>query len=65
MEDRELLHEFVTNRSQTAFGELVARHLPVVYSAAMRMVRDSQLAEDVAQSVFTTLAQKADTIRPP
>ncbi len=65
MEDRELLHEFVRNRSQTAFGELVTRHLPVVYSAALRMVRDSQLAEEVAQSVFITLAQKANTIRPP
>lgn len=64
MEDRELLNEFVTRRSQGAFGELVERHLPVVYSAALRMVRDSQLAEEVAQTVFTTLAQKANTIRP-
>lgn len=65
MEDRELLNEFVTKRSQSAFGELVERHLPVVYSAALRMVRDSQLAEEVAQTVFTTLAQKAGSIRPP
>jgi RNA polymerase sigma factor (sigma-70 family) len=28
------------------------------------MVRDSHLAEEVAQSVFTTLAQKADSIHP-
>ena len=65
MEDRELLDEFVKARSQSAFRELVARHLPVVYSAAQRMVRDSHLAEEVAQSVFTTLAQKAESIRPP
>lgn len=65
MEDRELLNEFVTRRSQSAFGELVERHLPIVYSAALRMVRDSQLAEEVAQNVFTTLAQKANAIRPP
>lgn len=65
MEDRELLDEFVRRRSQTAFRELVERHLPVVYSAARRMVRDSQLAEEVAQLVFTTLAQKAAAIRPP
>jgi RNA polymerase sigma factor (sigma-70 family) len=65
MEDRELLDEFVKSRSQSAFSELVTRHLPVVYSAALRMVRDSHLAEEVAQSAFATLAQKADSIRPP
>src|SRR5882762_8387041 len=65
MEDRQLLDEFVKRGSQSAFRELVTRHLPVVYSAAQRMVRDSPLAEEVAQSVFTTLAQKADSIRPP
>jgi RNA polymerase sigma factor (sigma-70 family) len=65
MDDRELLDEFVKARSQSAFRELVERHLPVVYSAARRMVRDSHLAEEVAQSVFTTLVQKAESIRPP
>jgi len=65
MDDRELLDEFVKARSQSAFRELVERHLPVVYSAARRMVRDAHLAEEVAQSVFTTLAQKAESIRPP
>jgi hypothetical protein len=65
MDDRELLDAFVNSRSQAAFRELVDRHLPVVYSAARRLVRDAHLAEEVAQSVFTTLAQKADSIRPP
>lgn len=65
MDDRELLDAFVKEHSQSAFRELVERHLPVVYSAARRMVRDSHLAEEIAQSVFTTLAQKAQTIRPP
>src|SRR5689334_10377612 len=65
MDDRELLDAFVQSRSQSAFRELVERHLPVVYSAAQRMVRDSHLAEEVAQAVFTTLAQKAPSIRPP
>jgi RNA polymerase sigma factor (sigma-70 family) len=62
MDDRELLQEFVRNRSQDAFSELVGRHLPMVYSAARRMVRDSQLAEDIAQNVFTVLAQKASSL---
>jgi RNA polymerase sigma factor (sigma-70 family) len=65
MEDRELLDEFVRNRSQGAFQELVTRHLPVVYSAARRMVQDPHMAEEIAQAVFTTLARKAESIRPP
>src|SRR5258706_427775 len=65
MDDRELLDRFVKDHSQSAFRELVERHLPVVYSAARRMVRGAHLAEEVAQSVFTTLAQKAASIRPP
>src|SRR5436190_5049081 len=65
MDDHELLDEFVRDSSQHAFGELVQRHLPVVYSAALRMVRDSHLADEVAQSVFTALAQKAGNLRRP
>ena len=65
MDDRELLREYVERRSQDAFRKLVDRHLPMVYSAARRMVRDAHLAEDVAQSVFTTLAQKAESLGPP
>src|SRR3954468_21729968 len=65
MDDHELLDEFVRDSSQEAFGELVQRHLPVVYSAALRMVRDSHLADEVAQSVFTALAQKAGNLRRP
>src|SRR5258706_8115633 len=65
MDDRELLDRFVKDHSQGAFRALVERHLPVVYSAARRIVRDSHLAEEVAQTVFTTLAQKAASIHPP
>ena len=58
--DGELLRRYAETASEEAFGELVRRHLDLVYSAALRMVnRDAHLAQDVAQSVFTDLARKA------
>jgi RNA polymerase sigma factor (sigma-70 family) len=62
MDDHELLREYAQARSQSAFGELVGRHLAMVYSAACRMVGDAHLAEDVAQGVFAVLARKAATL---
>src|SRR5580698_3579863 len=59
-DDRQLLRRFAAERSEAAFGELVARHLPLVYSTAVRQAGgDEHLAKDVAQLVFTDLARKA------
>ena len=55
--DQELLREYIGRRSETAFTELVRRHLDLVHSAALRMVRDPHLAQDVTQAVFVALAQ--------
>jgi RNA polymerase sigma factor (sigma-70 family) len=57
--DQELLRDYIERRSETSFAEVVRRHLDFVYSAALRMLRDAHLAEDVTQAVFVALAQNA------
>jgi len=57
--DSQLLRAYAERRSEPAFTELVRRHVDFVYSAALRMVCDSHLAEDVTQAVFVALAKNA------
>ena len=61
--DLDLLREYARG-SEKAFATLVTRHLGLVYSAALRQVKSSQLAEDIAQSVFTDLARNAQQLKP-
>ena len=57
--DQQLLCDYAGSRSEAAFSELVRRYVDFVYSAALRMVGDAHLAEDVTQSAFAALAQNA------
>src|SRR5215831_2977961 len=63
MTDSELIEQYAKSKSEAAFTELVSRHLAWVYSVALRKVGQSQLAEEVAQSVFVLLARKAGSLR--
>src|SRR6185295_17546345 len=62
--DLDLLRAFIRDQSQDAFTALVQRHLNLVYCAGLRQVRSPQLAEEVAQSVFTDLARNAARLKP-
>ena len=57
--DLQLLARYNCDHAEDAFAEIVRRHLDLVYSAALRLVRSPQLAEEVAQSAFTDLARSA------
>ena len=50
VEDGELLRRYVEERSETAFGEFVQRHLGLVYAAALRRTDgDEPRAAEVAK----------------
>ena len=61
-DDMRLVREYAASQSERAFETLVGRHINLVYSAALRQVRDPHLAEEISQAVFVVLARKAHSL---
>ena len=49
MTDWQLIGEYVDNKSEAAFSDLVDKHMKLVYGVCRREVGDAQMAEDGPQ----------------
>lgn len=63
LDDEELMQR-LTYRDLTAYRTLYVRYSNLVYSAALRIVRDPHVAEDMVQEVFLRLWRKPDSYTP-
>jgi RNA polymerase sigma factor (sigma-70 family) len=63
-DDMALVQAYATEQSEAAFATIVARHVGLVHSAALRQLRDEHLAQDVTQAVFLLLARKVGSLTP-
>jgi len=63
LDDAQLLDDYTKKGSQAAFAELSRRYVNLVYSSALRQMRDVHAAEDVTQAVFIVLARKAASLK--
>jgi uncharacterized protein (TIGR03435 family) len=63
MDDSTLLRQYTRNNSEEAFAAVVARHINLVFSVALRQAGDPHHAEEITQAVFIILAKKAGELR--
>lgn len=61
-DDTDLMHR-VAQGDEAAFRHLYEKYLDAVYSMALKITRDPNMAEDVAQEVFLRLWQRAEQYR--
>ena len=64
MDDMALLREYAANNSETAFAELVSRRMNLVYSSALRQVRDPHLAGKSRRRCSSCSRERPGAIRP-
>ena len=62
IDDMDLVRQYARSKSEEAFAALVSHHVNLVYSVALRLVRDAHLAEEITQTVFIILARKAGSL---
>ena len=51
-DDMTLVRDYAARQSEQAFETLVSRYVNLVYSVAMRQVRDPHLAEEITQAII-------------
>src|ERR1041384_517932 len=58
-QDFRLLQRYARYGEQSAFADLVRRHIDLVFATALRKVADAGAAQEIAQNVFSALARQA------
>ena len=61
-DDLALLKRFAASRDETDFSAIVSNHLPMVFGVCFRRTVNKELAEELTQNVFASLAKKASRI---